>query len=339
MATNSSSSIEGLPTRFSSTTIRERYHNIVAAKNIWEEQGFFFDDSLENYRLEPIIYKRLNDLGWLRFGRQPARANLNWVKEFYAHNVDGDDTVIVRGSAMRTRHQMEYKRQEPKNHQPPTSLARGKAMEYEKSLQGNYQRPTRKTKVFLPSPTSSMPSADELLYLPTLQTSTHWRGRTICTKGAQPSPASTPQANPSTNLVHTPAATLETPNSRQPTPDSPMEAAAPSSPTQPEETTPLHILQLRNQLQRIEAWQLQFMEDTKVFQTSLTNFLCFQFLKVAAFFAVQPTTTHPSNFSAATQPKSTAKPSDGAGNTEKVNLSSNDENEIFDWHTLMEHHG
>ncbi|KAL4271558.1 hypothetical protein GQ457_13G018600 [Hibiscus cannabinus] len=56
-----------------------------------------FDDSLENYGLEPILYKRLNDLGWLPFGRQPAKANLNWVREFYAHNAEGNDTAHMRG--------------------------------------------------------------------------------------------------------------------------------------------------------------------------------------------------------------------------------------------------
>ncbi|KAK9001766.1 hypothetical protein V6N11_024464 [Hibiscus sabdariffa] len=64
MATSSSSSAEGLASRFSSAAIRERYHNIVSTKNRWEEQGFMFDDVLENYGLEPIIYKRLYDLGW-----------------------------------------------------------------------------------------------------------------------------------------------------------------------------------------------------------------------------------------------------------------------------------
>ncbi|KAK8578808.1 hypothetical protein V6N12_069152 [Hibiscus sabdariffa] len=74
MTTNSSSSTEGMPHRFSNTT-KERYHTIVAAKNKWEEQGFLFDDTVEYYGLEPIIYKRFYDLGWLRFGRQPAKAN------------------------------------------------------------------------------------------------------------------------------------------------------------------------------------------------------------------------------------------------------------------------
>ncbi|KAL4279506.1 hypothetical protein GQ457_03G017880 [Hibiscus cannabinus] len=86
-----------MPARFGSVTTRERYNTIDAAKNKWEEQGFFLDDRLENYRLEPIIYKRLNDLDWLRFGRQPARENLNWVMKFYANNADCDDTITVRG--------------------------------------------------------------------------------------------------------------------------------------------------------------------------------------------------------------------------------------------------
>ncbi|KAK8574684.1 hypothetical protein V6N12_062373 [Hibiscus sabdariffa] len=96
MATRSSSSVEGMPPRFSSAAVRERY-TIVTAKNRWKEQGFFFDDSLENYGLKPIIYKRLSDLGWFRFVRQSARANLNWIMKFYANNVDGDDTITVRG--------------------------------------------------------------------------------------------------------------------------------------------------------------------------------------------------------------------------------------------------
>ncbi|KAK8578772.1 hypothetical protein V6N13_142057 [Hibiscus sabdariffa] len=93
ITTNSSSSAEGLPSRFNTAVAKERYHNIVVAKSRWEKQGFLFDDGLENYGLEPIIYKKLYDLGWLRFGRQPARANLSWVREFYAHNAEGNDTV------------------------------------------------------------------------------------------------------------------------------------------------------------------------------------------------------------------------------------------------------
>ncbi|KAK8600804.1 hypothetical protein V6N12_050652 [Hibiscus sabdariffa] len=48
MATNSSSSAEGFPSRFHTAAAKERYQTIVVAKNRWEEQGFFFDDGLEN---------------------------------------------------------------------------------------------------------------------------------------------------------------------------------------------------------------------------------------------------------------------------------------------------
>ncbi|KAK8547462.1 hypothetical protein V6N12_031599 [Hibiscus sabdariffa] len=97
MAHSPSSSAENLPTRFQNTTARTRYYNVVAQKKIWKEQGFFFDDGAGNYGLETIIYKRLFDLGWFRLGRKAAQANLNWVMEFYAHNVVGEDTVTVRG--------------------------------------------------------------------------------------------------------------------------------------------------------------------------------------------------------------------------------------------------
>ncbi|KAK8685782.1 hypothetical protein V6N13_124816 [Hibiscus sabdariffa] len=98
MSTSPSSSAEGLPSHFNNTTAKERYYKIVAAKNRWEEQGFLFDDGLNNYGFEPIIYQRLNDLGWLKFGRQPTRANINLAREFYAHNAEEDDIVNnVRG--------------------------------------------------------------------------------------------------------------------------------------------------------------------------------------------------------------------------------------------------
>ncbi|KAK8713437.1 hypothetical protein V6N13_148655 [Hibiscus sabdariffa] len=72
-------------------------YTLVAAKSRWEEQGFHFDDSLPNYGLEQFVYNRLNELGWFRFARQPARANYNWVLEFYANNEAGEDFSMVRG--------------------------------------------------------------------------------------------------------------------------------------------------------------------------------------------------------------------------------------------------
>ncbi|KAK8686145.1 hypothetical protein V6N13_125172 [Hibiscus sabdariffa] len=72
-------------------------YTMVAAKNKWEEQGFHFDDSLPNYSLEQFVYNRLNELGWFRLARQPARANYNWVLEFYTSNSAGEDNALVRG--------------------------------------------------------------------------------------------------------------------------------------------------------------------------------------------------------------------------------------------------
>ncbi|KAK8657031.1 hypothetical protein V6N13_098965 [Hibiscus sabdariffa] len=73
------------------------------------------------------------------------------------------------------------------------------------------------------------------------------------------------------------------------------------------------------------------MKETKVFRTSLINFLCFQFPSAAAFFSTPPTAEQPAPATA--QPTPPADPSEGAGNTEQLNLSVED---IFDWHTPME---
>ncbi|KAK9033367.1 hypothetical protein V6N11_018400 [Hibiscus sabdariffa] len=78
------------------TNFSARY-SMIAAKNHWEEQGFFFDDSQTNYGLEQFVYNRLNELGWFRLARQPARANYNWIIEFYASNSAGEDHSTVHG--------------------------------------------------------------------------------------------------------------------------------------------------------------------------------------------------------------------------------------------------
>ncbi|KAK8700628.1 hypothetical protein V6N13_019018 [Hibiscus sabdariffa] len=84
------------------TSFSARYA-MIAAKNRWEEQGFFLDDSQVNYGLEQFIYNRLNDLGWFRLARQPARANLNWVIEFYTNNSAGDDNLLRDAQCFRRR--------------------------------------------------------------------------------------------------------------------------------------------------------------------------------------------------------------------------------------------
>ncbi|KAK8690835.1 hypothetical protein V6N13_074361 [Hibiscus sabdariffa] len=91
---SSSNSDDSHPSRFDNNAAKEHYYTIVAAKNIWEEQGFFFVDELDNYGLERVIHKRLADLEWFKFDRQMPRANINWVHEFYAHDSAGKNRRV-----------------------------------------------------------------------------------------------------------------------------------------------------------------------------------------------------------------------------------------------------
>ncbi|KAL4309607.1 hypothetical protein GQ457_01G019760 [Hibiscus cannabinus] len=95
MATSSSS--KGMSHQPTNAERRARYTRMTTT-NRWEEQGFFFDDGLENYGLEPTIHSRLSELGWIRFARQLARANLKWVLEFYTNNQKLDNqNITMRG--------------------------------------------------------------------------------------------------------------------------------------------------------------------------------------------------------------------------------------------------
>ncbi|KAK8600530.1 hypothetical protein V6N12_050383 [Hibiscus sabdariffa] len=144
------------------------------------------------------------------------------------------------------------------------------------------------------------------------------------------------------NTTTSPAATpANMPASRESTPTSPMgsipEAPHPPPPAQSDEAAPIHILQLRNQLQRIEARQLQMQEETKVFQQKLINSLCYQFPAAATYFNAQPEATAAAHHSTDPQPTPSANPSAQAGNTETLHLSSNDENDVFDWQSPRDH--
>ncbi|KAK8538925.1 hypothetical protein V6N12_034629 [Hibiscus sabdariffa] len=74
----------------------------------------------------------------------------------------------------------------------------------------------------------------------------------------------------------------------------------------------------------------------KVFNTNLLKFLSFQFLVAATFFA-QATSPlpQPSVSTAATQPSTHS--STKAGATEELHLSSDDENDVFDWQSPRDH--
>ncbi|KAK9028923.1 hypothetical protein V6N11_026058 [Hibiscus sabdariffa] len=150
----------------------------------------------------------------------------------------------------------------------------------------------------------------------------------------------TPPASP----IHTTAATADEAGPSAPVASAePRHAPVASPPVVPvsSHTTkaapPLHILQLRTQLQRIKARQLQFQEETKVFNQSLINFLCFQFPSAATFFT-QPTPAPPQpNFSIAAQPQPSTNTSAKAGAIEEVQFSSDEENDVFDWQSLHDH--
>ncbi|KAK8560296.1 hypothetical protein V6N12_013095 [Hibiscus sabdariffa] len=121
---------------------------------------------------------------------------------------------------------------------------------------------------------------------------------------AEPSqPSDSPTVVPAASHTSPAATPADLPASGESTPDSPMgstpEAPHPPPPTQSEEAVPLLILQLRNQLQRIESRQIQMQEETK--------------------------------------PIPSANPSATASNTEEVHISSDDENNIFDWQTPRGH--
>ncbi|KAK8519723.1 hypothetical protein V6N12_030085 [Hibiscus sabdariffa] len=113
------------------------------------------------------------------------------------------------------------------------------------------------------------------------------------------SPAAEPQApTPAANIPDSPARTPEAAASFAPTPPSPPASHSPSPAPATEAPQPTHIMQLRNQLQRVEARQLQMIEETKVFRNSLIQFLCFQFPDAVHFFSTPPNTTPPPTNSA-----------------------------------------
>ncbi|KAK9003506.1 hypothetical protein V6N11_061065 [Hibiscus sabdariffa] len=329
MATSFSSTAEGMPSRFSSAITKVRYHTIVTAKNKWEVQGFLFDDTMEYYGLEPIIYKRLrvtansatiNDIlglpnddpsiyalirglededyetikdylweqgtKWNTTGKNPgdvsrpslqpeARLWNTFVKRNLmptSHNQTINHTrlvlinviitgyrfnvgeVIVNELSLTCRndkgilafpciisalcHRVAVPAY-PFDEWTPERLGWTRK-EYMRKMDVADATPIRVT---LPTPTNSpahSPAAASDQVGPSAPIE------------AQPSTAATSEASPINSTAHTPAATPETPDSRQSTPDSPLGSAPSSAPSPPpaqsEEAIPLHVLQLRSQL-------------------------------------------------------------------------------------------
>ncbi|KAK8644727.1 hypothetical protein V6N13_124027 [Hibiscus sabdariffa] len=163
----------------------------------------------------------------------------------------------------------------------------------------------------------------------------------------QRTPAASPPVIPvsshttTTSHATTPAAPTE--RTRGQTPDTPLESTpnstppSPPAPAQSEEAAlPLPFMLLRSQLQRIEARQMNLQEEFKVFQSNLIKFLTFQFPASATFFGQSShPPPQPSMSTAAAQPSTNTSAKEGA--TEEVHLSSDDENDIFDWQSPRDH--
>ncbi|KAK8972278.1 hypothetical protein V6N11_046105 [Hibiscus sabdariffa] len=387
-------------------------YTMIAAKNRWEEQGFYFDDSLPNYGLEQFVYNRLNELGWFRLARQPARANYNWVIVFYANNSAGEDHSIVRGRRVpataaiintilglpdnepsfyamlggfeeedfelikdflceegtawnttgRNPHSVSRLSLRPeaklwntfvKRNIIPTShnqtVDRTRRAVVSTSHGDKYQ--PEKTGWTIATYMRKMDVADATplnMAMPTPPVSPiHTTAAPTDEAGpsapaTQAEPQHTPPASPpivpvfshttTTSPATTPAARER---SRERTPDTPL-GSTPSATPSPlalaqfeEAAPPLHILQLRSQLQRLEARQIHFQEEMKVFNKNLIKFLFFQFPSAVNFFT-RPSSPPPQpSVSAAAQPS--AHTSAKAGATEEVHFSSDDENDVFDW--------
>ncbi|KAL4290595.1 hypothetical protein GQ457_14G015410 [Hibiscus cannabinus] len=158
-----------------------------------------------------------------------------------------------------------------------------------------------------------------------------------------PSPPVFPVSSHTTTTSHATTLVAPTERNRGQTSDTPLGSTpnppqSPAAPAQSDEAEPpLQYMLLRSQLQRIEARQLHFQEEFKVFQSNLIKFLNFQFPTSTTFFSHSSTPPpQPSAFAAsAAQPSTHTSAKEGA--TKEVHFSSDDENDIFDWQSPRDH--
>ncbi|KAK8698105.1 hypothetical protein V6N13_114236 [Hibiscus sabdariffa] len=426
---------------------------LLAAKSRWEEQGFHFDDTLPNYGLEQFVHNCLRELGWFRFARQPARANYNWVLEFYANNEAGEDVSMVRGRRVPATTAIINDLLGLPNDAPSFyAMLEGFEEEDYEVIKNilclpNTERNTTgrnpnsvsrlsllpETKLWNTFvkrnliPTSHNQTVDRMRLLfintimmgfrvnvgeilanelaahcandkgilafpclvsnlcrranvPMFDTDKYQAEKTGWTRAvymrkmnvadaaplniamptppvspvaeadvrvedsAPPSPAVIPVSSHTTTTspATTPAAPAE--RTRGQTPDTPLGSTPSSSPPSPpapaqseEAALPLPFMLLRSQLQRIEAKQLNFQNEIKVFQENLIKFLNFQFPASAAFFG-QTSTPSPqrsASAAAAAQPSTHTSAKEGA--TKEIHFSSDDENDVFDWQSPRDH--
>ncbi|KAK8696589.1 hypothetical protein V6N13_001722 [Hibiscus sabdariffa] len=308
--TNSSSSAEGMPSNFNQAADRQRYIKI-AAKNKWEEQGFYFNDAQPNYGLEPIIYKRLNDLGypgiyelidvleeedldtikdqlcepgtaWNVRGKNPktiSRPHLQPEAKLWntfvkrnlmptSHNQTVDHTRLVLINAIITGYKFNVGEVIARELSAACQNDKG-ILAFPYLISALCRRaavPAQPADKYTPDKTGwtckeymwKMEIADVVpIQMAMLTPLASEQPEPVAPAGRAPSPAATPPADHATSPAPTPTATPATQDSRQSTPASPMGSTPTPPPSPPpaqsEEAAPIHILQLRSQLQRIEA--------------------------------------------------------------------------------------
>ncbi|KAK8547628.1 hypothetical protein V6N12_031762 [Hibiscus sabdariffa] len=325
-------------------------YNMVSAKNKWEEQGFHFDDSLPNYGLEqrvPATAATINaildlpddDPSFYTMLSALEDEDFEQIKDFLcevdtAWNTTGRNPHSVSRLSLRPDAKLWNTRAAVPAYQNDKLQAEKKGwtrVVYMRKMDVADATPLNMAMPTPPASPDHMPAAATDEAGPSNPTA----ASSAPAEPRQPSVDSPPVVPAASHTTTSPAVTpADLPASRESTPDSPLgstpEAPHPPPPAQSDEAIPLHILQLRNQLQRIETRQLQMQEETKVFQQSLINFLCYQFPAAATYFNAQPEATAAAHHSTKTQHIPSAHPSAQAGNTETLHLSSDDENDVFD---------
>ncbi|KAK8593507.1 hypothetical protein V6N12_045587 [Hibiscus sabdariffa] len=143
------------------------------------------------------------------------------------------------------------------------------------------------------------------------------------------SPSSTDTRIPARNLG-SPATTPEAQATFAATPASPPAPDHQSPPAHSTDAPPTYILQLCNQLQRMEARQIEFIEESKVFQTTLLQFLHDNFPAAAESIPAPPVAT-PTTVNLA------ADPSVGVGKWRRSIVPKNATSDALDWNTPYEH--
>ncbi|KAK8609245.1 hypothetical protein V6N13_025551 [Hibiscus sabdariffa] len=311
-----------------------------------EEQGFLYEDGLDNYGLEQIIHKRLTDLGWLRFGRNklvPGDAatindlldlpnNEESIYNLIAALKDEDydmikDQLCTQGTAW-NRGGKNLGTINRRNLRPEAKLW-NTFIKRNLMLTSHNQTVDKPRYLLKQSSNLAFPCLISALYrraaVPTRPKDLYTPRRTGWACSDYMKKMDLTDALPIRMAMPTPAA-----SSAAILESAPAVPEHYSPPTQTSKAPSAYILQLRKQLQRIEVRQLTFIAETKVVQNSLVQFFTSQFPAAATFFPDHQAANPPVDYS-------TAKPSAEARKTEMMHYSLNATSDAIDWNTPFEH--